>query len=239
MTDSSQAPQPALLHFILVFWRLLALVTFVELMHTRQKPCIRSSSKGSNSLTPQKQSSSLKKVKVHGFATDLSITETGGKSRLQRCRQEGKNATSMVVEDSSVKNQETLFFCSQEEPHAVSGSISGILISSHHKLHHKPTHSRCMKAGDEKRNEEYFRICSLFHHDLFSLAKYWSYSFSWRLNCSHLHEECSVCAGTCCVHPCWEFFLFCFSSNIPSSSFLRSEQLGWSDFLTSCFIISH
>lgn len=51
------------------------------------------------------------------------------------------------------KSEQTLLFCTQEEPLAVSASMAGILMSSHYKPHHKPTHSGCMLTGDEIRNK--------------------------------------------------------------------------------------
>lgn len=41
-----------------------------------------------------------------------------------------------------------------------------------------------------------------------------------QLNCSHLHEEGSVCVSTCCVLTCCDFFWFCCSNiqQIPLSS---------------------
>lgn len=110
--------------------------------------------------------------------------------------------------DGGKKSWQTLLFCSQEEPHAVSASIRGILMSSHHKPHHKPTHSRFMEAGDEIRNEGYyFRVCILFHHDLFSSAKYWSQSFLETKLLSFALGGFSMCLYLLCSQIFWLCFL--------------------------------
>lgn len=80
-------------------------------------------------------------------------------------------------------------------------------MSSHHKPHHKPTHSRFMEAGDEIRNEGYyFRVCTLFYHDLFSLAKYWSQSFLETKLLSFAWGGFSMCWYLLCS----QIFWFCF-----------------------------